>query len=92
MKFTEITDKPSDIVKTIIAETPNNPDEIRAPHGYWAEPAKVVKGLVLAGYGVSKAVDLTLTKLKMPLNTRLKSGLRSAYYNLAQKQRKKSSQ
>ena len=81
MKFNAPSAPPEELVKIIASENPMDPRKVRAPKGYWDEPALVVKGLVNAGYPVSHAVRLTLEKLKLPAHTRLQSGLRAAYYN-----------
>ena len=91
MIFKELPDSAEDIIKKILEENPAGPTDGRAPHGFWAEPSRVVLGLVSAGYRITKAVDMTLEKMKMIRTVSNRSSLRSAYYNHLRATRSKTS-
>lgn len=82
MKEPKLPESIEDLVKNVLRENPPNPEIRRVPSGYWAESAKVVRALVLAGYAVSESVRLTLDKVGLTRHPRNQSGLRAAYYQL----------
>ena len=58
------------------------PDERRASHGQWVQPARVVAELVSKGYGVSDAVRSVVHTMGLHPPQRAERSVRACYYAL----------
>jgi len=66
-------------LREITRRTPKPPN-VRAGHGQWIDPARVVQGLVEKGWSVSDAVREVIASHKLHPPDKAFKGIRAAYY------------
>lgn len=76
----------ADIVKEIERRHPlPPPDQRRASHGQWVQPARVVAELVTKGYGVMDAVRSVVHEMRLHPADKATRSVRACYYEIRKK-------